>query len=68
MTRCIWQGVAAAAALIAWHLFSDDFATGMLAAGAVFVAVAAFADWRFGPLVTAEDARREVLNSLKRES
>lgn len=62
--RCVWQAIAIAAALAAWHVFADDFATGVLAAGVTFVMLTAYADWRFGPLASAAELRRDVLNRL----
>lgn len=64
MTRCVWQGVATVAALVAWRIFADDFATGALAAATAYLIATVFADLRFGPVTTPQDARNDVLDVL----
>jgi hypothetical protein len=51
---------------VAWHIFSDDFATGMLASATTYGLAIGYANRRHGPPVTDDDARREVLRHLGR--
>lgn len=62
--RCVWQGIAVVAALVAWSVFADDFATGMLAATVAYFAASTHADRRHGPLTTPAQARQDVLDLL----
>lgn len=67
MARALWQGIAVLMALLAWHVFVVDFATGALAAAVVFIVVSLFADHRHGTMASVGDARQEVLSHLQRE-
>lgn len=65
MTRCVWQGLAIVAALVAWRILADDFATSAIAAATAYFVVTAFADLRFGPVTTLHEARTDVLEILR---
>lgn len=66
MARCIWQAFAVVSALVAWRIFASDPITGMLAAVVALVAVAGIGEFRHGPIGSADEVKRDILNELAR--
>ena len=64
--RILWHAFAVAGAIVPWFVL-EDFGARMLASGAIFFAVSVLADWRFGPMASADEVRQSVMDQLARK-